>query len=154
MDYNCNTNKKTLWLQKLRIVKDFMAQDCALSGCYHIADLRSISFIQVKAVHIAPSAYHCLCLFSLSFVLREPPYFLPTFAIQYILESSDTAPHSYHHHNQACGMYERKALVENELKWQIIIVSNAMHISPLAQKPSGLQWATMQTHSKIRKGKY
>ena len=28
--------------EKLRIEKDSMAQDCALSGCYHIADLRRV----------------------------------------------------------------------------------------------------------------
>jgi len=29
-----------------------------------------------------------------------------------------------------------------------------MYILPFSQKPDGLQWATMQTHSKTRTGEY
>ena len=29
---------------------------------------------------------------------------------------SDTPPHSYHHHNQACEMYERKACVKSSTR--------------------------------------
>jgi len=38
-----------------------------------------------KAEHVAPRAYDRFCLFSLSLVPREPPSFLPTFAMEYIL---------------------------------------------------------------------
>jgi len=62
-----------------------IAQDCTMSGYYHIADSRRTLFIQVKAEHIAPRAHVCLCPFCLSFVLREPPSFLHTFAIEYTL---------------------------------------------------------------------
>ena len=67
------------------IEKDSMAQDCAGSGCYHIADLRCKLFIQVKAEFVAPRSHDCLRLFSQSLVLREPLSFLPTFAIKYTL---------------------------------------------------------------------